>query len=146
MAALSPAPKNALPRWQRLGLHGSMALLALSGAVWLVVHYSVGAGVADTLPHPLEPWLLRLHGAAVMASLFFFGAVAPLHVPRGWRLACQRSTGMAMLGGMALLVLTGYALYYFAPEALRAWIGNVHAAVGLALAAVLAWHGRPRAR
>ena len=146
MAALSDAPLNPLPRWQRLGVGCSTALLAATGLVWLVVHYSVGAGVDGALPHPLEPWMLRLHGAAVMASLYFFGAVAPLHVPRGWRLARQRRTGLAMLGGMVLLVATGYALYYFAPEPLRAPIGNVHAGIGLVLAGVLGWHGRRRSR
>ena len=139
MAALNP-----LPRWQRRGVWASMALLAATGVVWWIVHYTIGAGVAGALPHPLEAWMMRLHGAALMASLFFLGAVAPLHVPRGWRLARQRTTGIVMLGGMALLVASGYALSYFAPDAVRPLLGDGHAAVGLALAGVLAWHGRAR--
>ena len=140
MAALNP-----LPRWQRLGVWGSTVVLAASGLVWLALHYALGAGAGE-LPHPLEAWTMKLHGAAAMASLFFLGVVAPLHVPRGWRQAAQRRSGALMLGGMALLVVSGYLLYYFAPEGLRPFIGNAHAAVGVLIGGVLAWHGGRRAR
>jgi hypothetical protein len=144
MAALTRS--NPLPRWQRRGVQLSMTLLAASGGLWLVAHYAWGAGAGE-LPHPLEAWMMRLHGAALLASLFFLGSIAPAHVSRGWRLARQRTTGLLMLGGMALLVASGYALYYFAPEPIRPALGNAHAALGLVLAGVLAWHGRaPRDR
>ena len=141
MAALRPVPINPLHRWQRLGVYASIAVLTLSGLVWLLVHYAWGAGAGE-LPHPLELWMIRLHGAFAMAGLFFVGTVASWHVPRGWQLARQRGTGAAVLSGLALLALSGYALYYFAPETLRVWLGNVHAAVGVAVGVLLVWHSR----
>jgi hypothetical protein len=43
---------------------------------------------------------------------------------------------------LGVLVLSGYALYYFAPEPLRPSIGLVHAAIGIALSVLLLWHRR----
>jgi hypothetical protein len=142
---------NALKPWQYRALYASTGVLAASGALWLAVHYLWGAG-ADQLPHPLEPWLMRLHGAAAFAGLFMAGVLAAAHIPQGWRMttrnarlrlhkAAQRRTGLALcaLGGLG--ALSGYLLYYFAPEHLRAPIGWGHAALGLALALLVPLHG-----
>lgn len=147
MAALNP-----LSPWQRQALYGSCALLVASGLAWLLLHYLWGAGAGE-LPHPLEPWMMRVHGAAGFAALFMGGVVAAQHVPRGWRAtrahprmrqrwAFKRRSGLALcvLGG--LLASTGYALYYFAPDTLRPALGWVHAGIGLLLAGLLPLHSR----
>jgi len=136
--------RNAVSRWQRVGLYAAMIVLTVTGGAWLVAHYAWGAGTGE-LPHPLELWMIRLHGAAAMAGLFFFGVMAATHVPSGWRMRRQRGSGTSMLAGMAGTVLTGYALYYFAPEPVRPALGNVHAAIGAGLALILFWHRRPAA-
>ena len=140
MAALMEAA-NPLPRWQRLGLYTSIATLTASGLVWWVVHYTWGAGTGE-LPHPAELWMVRVHGAAAMTGLFFVGVLGSVHVPRGWRVARQRVTGVTLLAGLGVLALSGYALYYFAPETLRPSIGNGHTVTGIAVAALLVWHSR----
>src|SRR5437867_3506565 len=87
-----------IPRWQRLALYTSGATLLASGLSWLALHYAVGAGAGE-LPHPLEAWLMRLHGLAAFASLFMLGVIAGSHVPHGWRMSArhrwarQRSSG-----------------------------------------------------
>lgn len=147
---------NHLRGWQYRALYATVGALACSGVLWLAMHYLAGAG-ADSLPHPLEPWLMRLHGAAGFAGLFMAGVLAAAHVPQGWRMttrnlrlrqhkAGQRRTGLALcvLGGLA--ALSGYLLYYFAPEDLRALIGWSHAVLGLALVALLPLHGARRGR
>lgn len=146
MAALNP-----LRSWQYRLLYATAAALALSGLGWLAVHYLWGAG-ADQLPHPLEPWLMRLHGAAAFAALFLMGVLAAGHVPQGWRMATrsphlrqrwasQRRTGLALCLLGAAGGACGYLLYYFAPEPIRAPLGWVHAALGLLLVLVLPLHG-----
>jgi hypothetical protein len=140
-----------LAPWQRLVLYACGVLLAGSGALWLGVHYSIGAGAGE-LPHPLEAWLMRLHGLASFAALFMLGVLAAHHVPHGWRLgarhrfARQRSTGLMLcvLGG--LLALSGYMLYYFAPEAVRPALGWAHTAFGAAIALLVLSHRRGGAR
>ena len=140
-------PRHRLPRWQRRALHASGLALLLTGLVWLALHYSVGAGTGE-LPHPLEAWCLRLHGLAAMAGVFLLGALAAAHVPQGWRLsrrwhlAGQKRTGLLLCALAALLVLSGYLLYYFAPEDMRPALGWTHAGLGVAMAAVVLWHRR----
>jgi len=134
-----------LPAWQRRTLYVAGAALTLTGALWLALHY--GRGPAD-LPHPLEAWLMKLHGLAGFAALFMFGVLAAQHIPHGWRLSArhrharQRGTGVALGTLAALLAATGYALYYFAPEGVRPALGWAHALLGLAMAALVLQHRR----
>ena len=91
---------------------------------------------------------MRLHGLGAFGGLFVLGALAAAHVPRGWRLgrrrrwAGQRRSGLAICMAGALLVLSGYLLYYFASEALRPALGWAHALVGVAMALMIAVHRR----
>jgi hypothetical protein len=131
--------------WQRATLYASGGMLLLTGLAWLGVHYTVGAGAGE-LPHPIETWGLRLHGLGAFAGLFVLGALTAAHVPQGWRLshrrrwAAQRHTGLILCGLGAGLALTGYALYYFAPEAVRPLLGGLHAAIGIVMAICLIRH------
>jgi hypothetical protein len=134
-----------MARWQRLGVFGCGAVLTISGAAWLALHYAVGAG-ADELPHPLEAWCLRLHGLAAFAGLFMLGAVAAGHVPHGWRLSArprwapQRWSGLMLCGLSGIMALTGYLLFYFAPETIRPALGWAHTFVGLLVVGLLVSH------
>lgn len=125
-----------LPRWQACLLYASAGALLLTGLVWLGVHYAIGAG-ADRLPHPVEPWAMRLHGLAAIFVSFAFGTLAAEHVPRGWRLgehrrwAGQRVSGTALCACVLTLLFTGYLLYYFVPEGLRPVTGLLHSGIGL---------------
>jgi hypothetical protein len=142
-------PQHRLPRWQRQILHASGGLLLASGAIWLALEYSVGPG-AGGLPHPLQIWMMRLHGLAAFAALFVLGALAAGHVPQGWRLtgrhrwADQRRLGLALCALAAALALTGWQLYYVAPEWLRPTLGWLHAAIGGTAAGALVLHRRRR--
>ena len=135
-----PAP------WQRRLLAASALLLTASGLAWLALHYSGRTG-ADALPHPAEAGLMKLNGAAAFAALFGGGLVAGHHIPATWRLAQrprhagQRRSGLALCGLFVLASASAYALYYFAPEAVRPALGWAHAGAGLALAGAGAWHG-----
>ena len=136
-----------LVRWQRLALYLTGAVLLATGALWLAVHYSIGAGAGE-LPHPLEAWSLRLHGLAAFAGLFVLGVLAAAHIPQGWRLshrrrwAGQRSSGVLLCGIGAALAATGYALFYFAPEGVRPALGWAHAFVGVTMGVLIASHRR----
>jgi hypothetical protein len=138
-----------LVAWQRQLLYGSGAILLASGAGWLALHYG---RASDALPSPLEAWAMRLHGLAGFAALFTLGALAASHIPNGWRLshrmrwAQQRGSGVALCALGAALVLTGYLLYYFAPEGIRPALGWLHTALGVAAAAVVVAHRRRATR
>jgi hypothetical protein len=136
-----------LVRWQRLALHATGTLLLLTGLAWLAVHYSIGAGAGE-LPHPVEAWSLRLHGLGALAACFVLGVLAAAHVPQGLRLsrrrrwAGQRRSGLGLCVLSGLLVGSGYALYYFAPEAIRPALGWAHAGIGIVMGIAIGRHRR----
>jgi hypothetical protein len=140
-------PVHPLAAWHRLGIDLTGSLLLLTGVGWLGLHYTLGAG-SGQLPHPLEAWFLRLHGLVADAGLFVLGIVAAAHVPLGWRLtrrprwAHQRRTGLTLCLLGASLAVTGYLLYYFAPEWFRPPLGWAHAVAGVAMAVVMTLHRR----
>ena len=139
-----------LPRWQGWLVVTVGVLALVTGSIWLVLHYGVGGDAG--LPHPREAGLMKMHGLAGFGALFAFGVLAGAHVPQGWRAtarrrgAGQRRTGVALCTFGALLAVTAWLLYYFAPEALRPALGGLHSAVGIVMAALLLVHRRARTR
>lgn len=124
----------------RLGPRSRCAVYALgllllgSGAAWLVLHTWVRVeGAFGPEHHPLEAWLMRLHGLLALPALVGLGALLPAHVWPAWRPRQRRISGLALLVACAVLALGGWMLYYVADDALRAWVSVTHWALGLAL-------------
>jgi hypothetical protein len=145
--AAGTGPVLTVAAWQRALLLGTALLLLVSGGAWLAVHYLLGAGAGE-LPHPLEAWLMRLHGLGAFAALFAGGVMVGAHVNAGWRVSArmgtQRRSGIALCSLLSLTVLSAYLLYYFAPEDWRPPLGWMHAGLGAALAGTGLWHARRR--
>jgi hypothetical protein len=124
-------------RWV-LGL--GLALLA-SGAGWLASHYLLAApDEFGASRDPLAPWWLRLHGAAAMGFLVVLGSLLPVHVRRAWQFRRNRASGAGVLALAAVLIASGYALYYVASEPLRWALSVAHWLLGLGGLPVLAAH------
>ncbi len=131
----------------RLGPRSRCAVYALgllllgSGAAWLVLHTWVRVeGTFGPEHHPLEAWLMRLHGLLALPALVGLGALLPAHVWPAWRPRLRRTSGFALLVACAVLALGGWALYYVADDAARAWVSVSHWALGLALPVLLLAH------
>jgi len=140
-------PKQRLSRTQEGWLYIVGGVLAFSGIGWLVCHYGLRA--PGPAPHPLEVWWLRLHGAAMVGFLIVFGALLPRHVKQGWRQGLNLGSGLPLLVATALLILTGYGLYYIVSDEVRDWVSVIHWGLGLAGVATVALHavlGRQQAR
>jgi branched-subunit amino acid transport protein len=104
-----------------------------SGVAWLVVRYGLRArGEFGELPHPLEPWWMRVHGAAAMAALWLGGLLWAVHVLPAWR-AHRRISGIVLGVILATLAASGYLLYYLGDEGARSSVALVHWIVGLAV-------------
>jgi len=152
--AAAPSARRAdsirLGRWHQGSVYGATAVLAISGILWLVLHYFMAKpGEYGPQIHPLEPWLLRLHGAAAMAGLVIYGSLLPVHVRRAWSIRRNIALGIAVVAVMLFLTLTGYLLYYAGDEETRPVISAVHWVLGLGVPALLAWHvisGRTQTR
>jgi hypothetical protein len=131
-----------MSRLTRLGTYGVGLGVWLSGAIWLAFHYFVAApGRFGPMPDPLEPWWLRLHGAFAFAALWLLGSLSTVHVAREWRAGRKRPTGIALVGVLAWLILSGYLLYYVGDDSLRDSVSVLHWSIGLACPVLFAWHG-----
>lgn len=138
-----------LERWHRHAVYAVTGLLVVSGVAWLVLHtWLTQQGEFGEHAHPLEPWMLRVHGAAAMVALALLGSLIPIHVRRAWSIRRNVGLGIALSSLFAVLVVSGYLLYYAGGEETRAVISLLHWTIGLAVPALLAWHvlsGRQRA-
>ena len=130
-----------LARWQILTLTLSGTSLWLSGAGWLLLHYfGQHQGEFGSESNPLEPWLLRLHGLALIPALLGFGGLMIVHIPKGWKHETQRLAGITLTAVAASLILTGYLLYYVGDDAAREWTSLIHWLIGLAIPVIFVWH------
>ena len=130
-----------LARWQIMLLTISGALLWLSGAAWLLLHYyGQVQGEFGPETNPLEPWFLRLHGLILIPALLGFGGLFIAHIPKGWADRGQRIAGIALTAVFGVLILSGYMLYYVGSEGVRDWASLVHWVIGLAGPVIFVWH------
>jgi hypothetical protein len=142
--------RNRLSRRHRVWTYVISAAVLLTGVCWLLAHYLLAGDCPfGECRSPLEPWILRAHGAAAFAALVLLGSLLPAHVTRAWQAGRNRFAGAAVIAGIGALVVSGYGLYYVAEEALRPWVSGLHWALGLSLIPLFAAHlyaGRRLAR
>jgi hypothetical protein len=121
------AERNRLHPVQRALVYGALLALVATGLLW-------EADVARAL-------LMKIHGAAAMATLVLLGVLIARHVPSGWSAArANRLSGALLLATSLWLTMTGYLLYYSGSESLRDYASQTHFWVGVAFAAVFALH------
>lgn len=129
---------GSVARW---GVYGASSLLFASGALWLVLHTWIRVeGAFGPEHHPLEAWLMRLHGLATLPAVLGLGALLPGHVLSAWCQRRKRSSGLPLLLAGLLLALGGWALYYVTGEAARPLVSISHWLLGLLLPALLLAH------
>ena len=104
--------------WHKRVLYAAVLALWLTGVLWL-------------LKASWQPLVMRIHGAAAMAFLLAFGALLVRHVPLGWQRERQRPSGGFLITLSAVLVVTGWGLYYEVDRGLRDWTGKIHWVIGL---------------
>ena len=113
--------------------------------VYSVVLVLVTTGVLWQLDFE-RAMLMKVHGAAAMASMLLFGGLLARHVPCGWKTRANRVSGASLLAAALWLLLSGYALYYAGSEPLRVFASQSHFWIGLGFAGALGWHRHQGAR
>ena len=128
-------------RWNRRSTYASILVLVLSGAAWLIArHFLRPASEFGESVHPFEPLAMKVHGAGAMAMLFFLGSLMNSHIRRAVKARRNLASGWAMIMTMAVLVMTGFGLYYLAGEASRPIWSTIHWVIGLVLAGLIVGH------
>ena len=128
-------------------IYATLAVLFATGALWLVAkRWLATPGEFGETTSPLAPLAMQAHGAAAMVFLVLLGTLLQGHVRQAWNARRSRVTGGGMLAGVALLVASGYGLYYLGGEETRAAVSLLHWVVGLVLPAWLVWHVRAAKR
>ena len=126
------------PRF-RFALYGALALLVLTGAVWLVADAFKDSPEGE-LWQRISASMLMIHGGAAMVTLLMLGALFPLHMRLGWRSGRNRITGPAMAAFNAVLIVTAFGLYYSGSDVVRPFMSNLHLVLGFALPALFVVH------
>lgn len=132
-----PSTPIRLGRGRRWVLYGLTAVLLASGLAWWLVHERADP---EALPSPIEPWMMRLHGAAAMLAIFALGTLLFDHMLQAWRRGRNRLSGGLLAGAWLLLGLSGYGLYYLGGEGPRRATEWLHWGFGAALPLALCMH------
>lgn len=105
--------------------------LFLSGALWWVLSYFF---------HHEFSSILKIHGALAMSFLIILGWMIPAHVQLAWKLRKNKFSGIILIVFLAVLITSGYGLYYFSGDALRNATTWIHIGLGLSLPLAIIWH------
>jgi hypothetical protein len=129
-------------RSRRRALYVAFALLLLTGVAWLALEW---AQPDPDLLAPGQAWSMKIHGAAALLSVFLVGTIWSSHIRHAWMRRRNLVAGTLFGAAVGLLTLTGYGLYYFNGETLRAATEWTHWTAGLAIGLIF-WlhlsHGR----
>jgi len=122
-----------MSRWELFLLHASALAIAISGVVYGVMKYAMTGSDPDSpLGHPWQPGVLKAHVLAAPFLVFAFGLVARGHASPKLksREKTGKKSGVSLLGLVAPLVLSGYAVQVFTGDSLRRGTGWAHTALG----------------
>ncbi|MGB9152908.1 MAG: hypothetical protein WCD70_07455 [Alphaproteobacteria bacterium] len=127
-----------MPRWIRWSIYGATITWTVTGLVWIFAHYVLRA--PGEIEHPIEPWMLRIHGAAVMLGLFMYGSLVRPHITKGWYAKKGRNSGMTVLAIVGTQIVSGYLLYYASNDSNQDILSMIHWMIGLFLPIWLVIH------
>ena len=129
------------PTVWKAGFGGVLAWSWLTGVSFFALHrWFQMEGDFGPEKHPLEPWLIKAHGAGAFLSLIAFGYLMASHIPTGWKTKRSRKGGLTLVAVLSGMVITGYGLYYLGDEAWRSAAAWVHLALGFSFPFLLAAH------
>jgi hypothetical protein len=132
---------ESLGRFNRWALYIVGIGVWLSGGLWLLYHYFFERqGEFGPTANPLEPWWLKLHGAFAFAAVWVFGLLWGVHITKAWPRKRRRWSGGALTGVFALLIVSGYLLYYIGDDKVRPIVSVLHWGIGLACPVFFLFH------
>jgi hypothetical protein len=136
-----------MPRRRRVAVYLVLGGLWVTGCWWLLLDQFVAKrGPFGVTPHPLEPPLLLVHGVTAVLGMYLLGWISSRHVLRWWPGGLRRLSGTALALMLALLVISGFALFFVSDDEWQHAAAVIHEVLGVAvtLFAVQHWFFRGR--
>jgi hypothetical protein len=128
-------PDDRMPPAQRYTVYAVFGALWFSGCAWLILHqFFAKADQFGNIRHPWEPKTLLLHGVVAIAATYLLGWVAARHVAQAWRSANRRLSGGSYSSCIAVLVLSGFALFFLTDDRWQQNAALAHEILGVAFA------------
>jgi hypothetical protein len=132
--------KDVLGPLQKNIFYAISVLLWLTGAVWLYFRYAMDAQEEFGFQsHPSQSVVLQIHGAVAIGFCIILGS-SLYHIRPGWKKKLQRLSGVLLLTVCAILILTGWGLYYLGDEQIRNLTSLTHSLLGVFLPVLIFFH------
>jgi hypothetical protein len=133
-----------MPAALRLTIWTVFAVLWVSGCIWLVLHFAFETRTEfGPLPNPWEASVLEIHGVLAVAAVFLIGWISSSHILERWSARRNRKSGLTLATTAAVLVVSGYMLYY-TTDRLHSMAAVAHEIIGVLAAFVAITHWRLR--
>jgi hypothetical protein len=130
-----------MPKRPRAAVYIVLGGLWVSGCGWLILDLCCPKrGPFGAEPHPLEPPLLLIHGIAAVLGMYLLGWITARHVLRWWPARMRRVSGGALAAMLALLVLSGFALFFVSDDFWQRAAALSHEVLGVAVTAFAVQH------
>ncbi len=131
-----------MSRGLRAVTHAMLALLAATGFGWLILDgLFARTGPFGVEPSPLQPPLRLAHGVLAILGVYLLGWISARHAGPRWSRGLRRTSGATFAASLAVLGLTGFALYFLTDDGWRRAAALAHDVLGVAAAAAGIQHG-----
>lgn len=136
-----PISRDRMSMRRRLAVYLILGTLWLSGLAWLVLNqFFESRGPFGMIPNPWRPPVLLVHGVLAILSMYLLGWVTARHVIRLWPGRLRRLSGGALAALLALLALSGFALFFVSDDRWQHLAAVAHDVLGLGITVLAIQH------
>jgi hypothetical protein len=121
-----------MPKRPRAAVYVILGALWISGCAWLLLDQCCAKrGPFGIEPHPLEPPLLLIHGVVAVVGMYLLGWITARHALRWWTAGLRRISGGVLAAMLAVLIVSGFALFFLSDDAWQRAAGLSHEVLGV---------------
>ncbi len=121
-------------------LYASVLVLLVTGVLYAVPRYADLYFDQDWSPIVSAGLLMKMHGAFALWITVLLGIIWQAHVRLRMHRPFNRPGGFTLAVILALLIISGYLLYYVGARELREIASLAHTVLGVALLVIMVWH------
>jgi len=130
-----------MPGTQRFWVYLILGVLWLSGCVWLCLdQFFSMRGAFGKTPHPWEQPIVLAHGIVAIASMYLLGWISAQHVSHWWTKRLRRVSGILLCSFLAVLIVSGFALFFISDDYWQRIAAVIHEISGLGLTPIAIQH------